>query len=119
MSYDIDLCCPVSGKVIELDAPHHMRGGTYCLGGTPELSLNVTYNYAPFFFKLIDSEQGIRWLYGKNGAQTMEKLKDAIAHLGDDLDDDYWKPTEGNAKAALIQLLTMAQMRPDGIWKGD
>ena len=39
--------------------------------------------------------------------------------LGDDVDDDYWKPTEGNAKRALYGLLAMAQMRPDGVWGGD
>lgn len=26
---------------------------------------------------------------------------------------------EGNAKRALLQLLTMARMRPDGVWDGD
>ena len=42
-----------------------------------------------------------------------------IAQLGNDVGDGYWAPTEGNAKLALIQLLTMARMRPDGIWAGD
>lgn len=37
----------------------------------------------------------------------------------DDVDTDYWKPTEGNAKRALLQLLAMAKIRPDGIWDGD
>ena len=35
------------------------------------------------------------------------------------VDDDYWKSTEGNAKRSLIQLLTLAKLRPDGIWDGD
>ena len=39
--------------------------------------------------------------------------------LKDDKTENYWEPTEGNAKAALIQLLALAKMRPDGIWKGD
>lgn len=30
-----------------------------------------------------------------------------------------WEPTEGNAKRALLQLLAMARMRPDGVWNGD
>lgn len=29
MSYDISLTDPVTGETLELDAPHHMRGGTY------------------------------------------------------------------------------------------
>lgn len=119
MSYDISLCCPVSGKVIELETPHHMRGGTYRVGGTEELSLNITYNYSPFYYKLIDDQKGIRWLYGQTAAQTIPKLECAVAQLGSDMDSDYWKPTEGNAKAALIQLLAMAKMRPDGVWDGD
>lgn len=46
-------------------------------------------------------------------------LENAINQLGDDVDPDYWEPTEGNAKRALLKLLAMAKMRPDGIWDGD
>lgn len=46
MSYDIELCDPITGVALELDAPHQMRGGTYALGGTREAHLNVTYNYS-------------------------------------------------------------------------
>ena len=28
MSYDIALNCPVTGKILELDKPHQMKGGT-------------------------------------------------------------------------------------------
>jgi len=122
MSYDIDLCDPVTGKVLQLDAPHHMRGGTYCVGGTTDAHLNVTYNYGGHFRRVIQGsgkEGGIRSLYGMSGAQSLPVLDSAIAQLGDDVDSDYWKPTEGNAKAALLQLRALAQMRPDGIWSGD
>ena len=43
----------------------------------------------------------------------------AVAAQADDVDEDYWKATEGNAKRALHGLLAFAQMRPDGVWKGD
>jgi hypothetical protein len=46
-------------------------------------------------------------------------LQNAINVLGDDVCDNYWEPTEGNAKRALVQLLALAQMRPDGVWAGD
>lgn len=49
--------------------------------------------------------------------ESIAVLDKMIAVLGDDVDDDYWKPTEGNAKRALLQLKAMAQMRPDGEWK--
>lgn len=118
MSYDIDLCDPVSGEVLHLDHVHHMTGGTYAIGGTTELSLNVTYNYAKHFIRVL-GQKGIREIYGRTGAESIPVLKDAISSLADDVDDDYWEPTEGNAKASLLKLLAMAQLRPDGVWKGD
>lgn len=119
MSYDISLCDPVTKDVLEADTPHQIRGGTYALGGTPSLWLNVTYNYSRHFYKHLDTEKGIRVLYGKTGAETIPLLKSAIAKLGDDIDDNYWQPTEGNAKRALCGLLAMAELRPDGVWDGD
>jgi hypothetical protein len=115
MSYDIDLCDPVSGETIELDEPHHMRGGTYAIGGTTDLHLNVTYNYGEHFRRLL-GPSGIRTIYGLTGAQSIPLLREAASLLGDDVNDDYWKPTEGNAKRALLQLAAIAHMRPDGIW---
>ena len=45
MSYDIHLNDPVTKQTIELENPHFMRGDTYAIDGTKELSLNITYNY--------------------------------------------------------------------------
>lgn len=120
MSYDISLNDPVTKEILrtEGDVPHHMRGGTYCVGGSPELSLNVTYNYAVHYYRVF-GEAGIRSIYGKTGAESVPMLNAAIAQLGDGTDPDYWQPTEGNAKRALCQLLAFAQMRPDGVWGGD
>jgi hypothetical protein len=118
MSYDISLKDPVTGKTLELDHPHEMRGGTHCVGGTKEAWLNVTYNYAKHFYRVL-GKNGIRTLYGKTGAETIPMIKEAISKLGDDVDNDYWKPTEGNAKRALYQLLTLARLRPDGVFDGD
>lgn len=118
MSYDIDLVDPVSKKVLQLDSPHHMRGGTYALGGTTDASLNVTYNYSSHFYKHL-GDGGIRIIYGKTGAESIPLLQEAISKLGDDVSEDYWEPTEGNAKRALVQLLALARMRPDGVWDGD
>ncbi len=119
MSYDICLTDPITKEALELDSPHHMKGGTYAVGGTTQACLNVTYNYAPFFRKVLDSEVGIRVLYGMDGATSIPVLEEAISKLGNDVDPDYWKPTEGNAKQALTQLLALAKMRPDGVWTGD
>ena len=118
MSYDIKLVHPVTKEVLYLDAPHAMRGGTYEAGGTTKCWLNVTYNYGQHFRDVL-GEYGIRFIYGMTGADSIPVLKAAAEKLGDDVDEDYWKPTEGNAKAVLLQLIALAQLRPDGIWAGD
>lgn len=118
MSYDIELNHPVTGEVLELDEPHHMKGGTYQIGGCPEAHLNVTYNYGRHFDRVLGDE-GIRSIYGKTGAESIPLLKAGIAQLKDDVSDDYWESTEGNAKVALTQILALAQLRPDGVWSGD
>ena len=137
MSYDISLCDPVTGDVLQLDTPHHMRGGIYAMGGTTDASLNVTYNYAKHYYPLFPARKvsspivaargweigeelgGIRSIYGLTGAESIPVLQGVINKLGDDVADDYWAATEGNAKRALSQLLALAQMRPDGVWLGD
>ena len=118
MSYDIYLCDPVTSETIVLDEPHFLRGGTYATDGSREMHLNVTYNYRKAFVKAL-GEKGIRTIYGMSAADSIPLFDEAISKLADDKTDYYWDPTEGNAKAALIQLKALAKMRPDGIWKGD
>lgn len=120
MSYDIKLRDPMTKEVVELDEPHFMQGGTYALGGTTELWLNITYNYAKIYYRDdVFGKGGIRTIYGMTGAESIPVLEKAISALGDEIDEDYWKATEGNAKRPLYQLLAMAKMRPDGVWDGD
>lgn len=51
MSYDVELRDALTGKTLQTDIPHFMRGGTYAVGGTHELWLNITFNYGPLFRK--------------------------------------------------------------------
>lgn len=118
MSYDISLTDPVSGHTVELDSPHHMRGGTYAVGGTTYAELNVTYNYGEVFRRLF-GEKGIRSIYGLTGAASIPVLESAASQLSDEVDEDYWQPAEGNVKRALLQLLALARLRPDAVWDGD
>lgn len=128
MSWDIDLCDPVTEEVITVPEKHFMFGGIIEVGGSNTLSTNITYNYGAIInpkFDQILQELGMpvkddsyaRYLEGKSGAETIPILKGTIEKLGNDVDDDYYKATEGNAKRALNILLAFAQMRPDGIWK--
>ena len=55
----------------------------------------------------------------KNG-RTIQYHDGAIElRLADDVSEDYWEATEGNAKRAILQLVALAKMRPDGVWDGD
>lgn len=119
MSYDLHLADPVTGEVLCAQAPHQMAGGTYVLGGTDRLELNVTYNYGAHIRDALGDERGIRALYGLTGAESLPLLDRGIAALDDDAAEDYWAATEGNAKRALCQLRALAQLRPDGVWAGD
>jgi hypothetical protein len=93
MSYDIYLNDPVTHETLETDAPHEMRGGTYCIGGTTEMHLNVTYNYSKWYYEVF-GEDGIRSLYGKTGAESIPMLKDAIGRMSDEGFGRELEPTD-------------------------
>lgn len=121
MSYDLYLRDPITGEVLQLDEKHHMRGGTYCVGGEIQARLNITFNYAKHYYQVFPEGQGecrggIFTLQGLTGAESVPVLLAAASKLGDDVADNYWEPTEGNAKRALLQLVALARMRPDGRW---
>ena len=145
MSYDISLKDPVTKETIEFEDPHYMRGGMYAIGGTREAWLNITYNYADWYYKdgvfpsfedenYYHGRSGIRSIYGLSGAESIPILQNAISVLENMKEDlkpgelkryqdkgvsDYWIPTRKNAIKPLYQLLAMAKMRPDAVWDGD
>jgi hypothetical protein len=118
MSYDIRLCDRFTGEPLHLDGPHKMSGGTYAVGGTTEAWVNITSNYGQCYYRVF-GEKGIRTIYGMTGHDSIPVLMAAIDKLGDEVNEDYWTPTEGNAKSALKHLLVFAWARPDGVWSGD
>ena len=133
MSWDVDLCDPVTNEVLELDNPHFMRGGTYAVDGTREMSLNITFNYTRFYNDAFKG--GFRALDGVSAVESIPILKAAIEKIKDPLTPDlsqeeredyesqqatgYWMPTKENCLRPLYQLLSLAQMRPDGVWRVD
>jgi hypothetical protein len=119
LSYDIYLKDPTTGETIELDEPHQLRGGTYCVGGTTEATLNVTYNYAKHYYRVM-GEKGIRGIYGLTGEQSIPCAGDRRRSAGRRPEAaTTGQPTEGNAREALMDLLALARMAPHGIWDGD
>ena len=119
MSYDIRIVDKETKMPIMVEEPHNIAGGTYAVGGTKELWLNITYNYAPFFRKVFKEhgDSGIHCIEGENVEKTIPWIEDAINNLGDDVDDNYWTPTEGNAKKSLKSLLKLAELCPQGEWE--
>lgn len=117
MSYDIYLKDRVSGETIELPIKHLMTGGmykadydpvtqTFSPAVTSEAWLNITYNYANYYYEATDgdprfahdeisrvysdgtigpveTEYGIRGIYGKSGAESIQMLKDMIQRIKD------------------------------------
>lgn len=119
MSYDIDLMDPLTNKAIVINGKHDLKGGTYALHGSSDLSFNITWNYVHYLKKAL-GERGVRTIYGMTGAESIPVLEAGIARLGSDVDeDDYWNATEGNTKVALESLLAIAMLGPNGIWRGD
>ena len=116
MSYDCRLVDPVTKEILHSSVPHHIVGGTYVIGGTNELWVNITYNYGLIYTRVMGGSL-YEIINGKLASETISMLQDAINKLGDDVDPNYWTPTEGNAKKALYKLLALAQMRPDGLWE--
>lgn len=105
MSYDIELVHNKTGKVMILPCPLFVRGGTVPAMVDPETgrlvqaptedaSINITYNYASYYYEVTDGDErfrvkqddgtvsyGIRGLYGKTPGESMEMLGDMICRI--------------------------------------
>ena len=93
-----------AGEYIDTDSSR-TEGGTLCVGGTSEAVLNVTYNYGcKFNFRLLN-------LLPPKVAIVLIEHK--IEQLKDDIDSDYWNPTDGNVKRALKTLRDFAKYTID------
>ncbi len=115
MSYDVELC----RDGLPVQVSNHEEGGTFILGGSEDAVLNITYNYARFYYEYLDRARGLRWLYGKTGEETAPRLATAIAYLGTQASGNYWDSTHGNAGRALHILFKWAVEHPDAVWNGD
>ncbi len=85
------------------------EGGTYCVGGSTEADLNVTYNYSKHF--------NFRDLHKQKAQDTIRLLADAVRELGTERDEDYWEPSPGNAGYACAVLLGWAKTHPACTWE--
>jgi hypothetical protein len=83
-----------------------------------DINFGITYNYSKIYYRIF-GKKGIRIIYGLSGMESIPILEKAISKLGNDMDMDSWKPTEGNAKKALKELVVIALIHPADIWEGD
>jgi len=111
MSHDVRL---VDDDGVLISRQKIAEGGIQVFGGTNECELNVTYNYSPLFYEVFPNNEGLKWLYGKTGKESIPVLEKAVERLGTKRDSDYWKATMGNAGNSLSILLGWAREFPHG-----
>lgn len=117
MSYDCDLVNPKTKAIALLPFKLNFRNANMVVGGTDMASQNITFNYADILRKVMPPK-GIWSLNGITAKDSIKVLTKAMYQLKDDIDEDYWKPTEGNVKIALTQLLEMTVLVPeDSVWE--
>lgn len=109
MSYDIYIK-DEKGPII-FKKKHNYKGGTYQVGGCNEAWINITDNYSEHFVKFL-GEKGIRSIYGKTVEEVVPILKEAIDKMDDEISENYWDATEGNARYSLVNLINIALLCP-------
>lgn len=122
MSYDIRLTTAPGGDSYYFppEVPVFVKGGTYSMYDDPspvEAWLNITFNYSNQFAKVFPIPTQVARDCGSILCLQDMRVSDAIPlvekaekNLGDDVNPDYWKSTEGNAKQALHKLLIMMKV---------
>ncbi len=111
MSWWISL--KLNGDIVSV-SPHY-EGATIAIGGEPTAELNVTYNYSGIIKEALG--YGFRALNGRRAGDVISDLTTAVQLLGDNPDEDYWAPTNGNVGHMLNILLGWATMYPDAIFE--
>ncbi len=118
MSCDVNLTNPIMHETLEIDYKHSIHGGTYQIGASKYIWLNVAYNYAEIYARNdVFGLNGVRILNGMTGAESIPILQKAIDSLKKEVHRDYWKTTDGDARLALCNVLQMAKVHPDCVWK--
>lgn len=111
MSYDIRLKDPVTGETLKLPYKHTMVGGTFeadydektrTFSPKPidDAQLNITYNYSQYYYDCLDSDLGIRKIYGMTGLESILVLESAIESIKKKYQNENggWINTERTSK---------------------
>jgi hypothetical protein len=105
------------GETGPVEVERYSEGGTHVLGGTSQATLNVTYNYNARYVEAWDGASLREALHGKKASEAILPLEYAIALLGTERAEDYWKATPGNAGYALSILLGWAREHPEATFE--
>lgn len=126
MGYSINIISSDDGNVIELSHAQERNGSNIAIGGTSHCSIDITYNYARWFYQHVCPELGIRKLYGMTVQDSVPLLVSSMASIpAEEPSSNYWDATAGNARAALGELLKMAidviidDKQHNAVWEGD
>ena len=112
MSYNVDLRGGEGPVRVERKTGKIVGGGCFA-------SVSITYNFSYFFYNEIDEDDGIRWLNGRTGEETLHTLARAAHNLGRSphrTTDSYWIPDPGNAGRDLEVLAEWAANNPEAVW---
>jgi hypothetical protein len=116
MSYDISLVDITTKEVLQLERPIYLCSATYPIGGSTECWMSMTFNYGTILRRIFPPD-GIHQFHDMVAEASIPLLVDGITQLKWDVSNDYWEATEGNVKAALLSMITLALIRPDGVWE--
>lgn len=133
MSWDISIVDPKTDETLKAPFKLQLKGGTYTVGGTNELTLNVTYNYSSIRLSIPDGKYEnytfgdvIRRLNGMKvddyfSFELLEYAYLALTTYNKSLapaSENYWEACPGNARRAIADLIELAQFADeDSIWR--
>lgn len=117
MSYDLSLWCPYTDKPIWVGGfKHDLSVGNYSPTDDGTLNFNFLFDFTSALFEYLDDGVGVASLFGKNGREAAKILR---GWLFDDRKGTNMGPKRLLAtRSAIRSLLSLAILRPDGVWHG-
>lgn len=96
--------------------PPHKIGDTFFLDGDTEGKAEISYMYA-HILKALDNDLGLKWLSGKTGQETFEKLKTCAKTLGNNPEADNIFIDPAVVGNILQTFADWAKSNPTAIWE--
>ena len=120
MSWSVSLCDPKTLEIAEIDFPARMSAtGLFLPASRREAFITVTSNYDDIYRRHdVLGPLGLQKFNGMCAQDSVVLLLQAMHALKDDAHlQDYWSPTEGNAKRPLRYMYNASKVFPSGVWE--